>query len=351
MINLPEDYVISKFFQYNYAPKHNTYNNTYQGGCCICKEGDSFGKKKRCYYIPENNNIFCHNCGWSSTPLTWIREVSGKTIAEIIEEVGDCDIKVDILEEITKSTYTTPPRPTNTLPENSINLFDKAQLSYYKDNDIVKQCLQVIRDRMLDVACNRPDSLYVSLTDKVHRNRIIIPFFNEHRDIEFYQTRGVLEKELKTRPKYVSKINAEKTLFNIDKISGDYDSVYIFEGPINAFFVKNSVAVAGITDRGSHMFTKKQQHQIDTTLRLFDKVWVLDSQWIDKASLKKSEILLRNNQNVFIWPENFGKHFKDFNDICILTNRNEINHEFIKKNTFKGLEGVLRLSNIKSKVS
>jgi hypothetical protein len=350
MISLPEEYVISKFFQYTYTPKHNAYNNTYQGGCCICKEGDSFGKKKRCYYIPKNNNIFCHNCGWSSTPITWIREVTGKTISEILSEIGECDTKVDIIEEISKETYVAP-KTSKTLPENSINLFDKAQLSYYKDNPILQKCLDVISSRLLDKGVNRPDSLYVSLTDKVHKNRIIIPFFNESHDIEFYQTRGVLDKELRTRPKYISKINAEKTLFNIDKITGDYDSVYIFEGPINAFFVKNSVAVAGITEKGNHMFTKRQQHQVDTTLKLFDKVWVLDSQWIDNASLKKSEILLRNNQKVFIWPENFGKIFKDFNDICVMTQKNEIKHEFIQKNTFNGLEGVLKLAHIKSKRS
>lgn len=345
MISLPEEYVVSKFFQYAYNPKHNRYNNTYQGGCPVCREGGSLGKKRRCYYIPKNNNIFCHNCGWSSVPFNWVKEVSGKTSIEIINEVKDFsdeDEAVDILEEVVERKVV----QSSTLPKDSINLFDDSQLSYHKDNKIVQACLETIKSRRLDTAINRPDSLYVSLTDQVHKNRLIIPFINESNSIEFYQTRTVLSNDSRTRPKYISKINAEKTLFNINKISGDSKSVFIFEGPLNAFFTKNSVAVAGITERGNAMFTKRQQQQADTTLKWLDKVWVLDSQWLDDASLRKSKILLDNGQKVFIWPEKLGRKFKDFNDICMAGKIDEISADFIEKNTFEGLEGIFKLSYI-----
>ena len=65
-------------------------------------------------------------------------------------------------------------------------------------------------------------------------------------------------------------------------------------------------------------------------------MWILDSQWVDQASLVKSETLLNQGERVFIWPEKFGRKFKDFNDIAI-----------IQKNTFEGLEGIVRLSEIK----
>ena len=41
------------------------------------------------------------------------------------------------------------------------------------------------------------------------------------------------------------------------------------------------------------------------------------------------------------------KRFKDFNDIAIRCNVNEITHSFIQKNTFEGLEGIIKLSEIK----
>ena len=346
MISLPEDYIVEQFFQYSHQPKRNRYNNTYQASCVICREGSgsSFGKKKRCYYIPKNDNIFCHNCGWSGKPFTWIRQVSGKTDTEIIAEVeeytGECDIlpiiDVPIVRKVTEK-----------LPKDSINLSDSQQLKFYGANPIVSACLHLIRSRRLDTAVNRPDNLYLSLTDPVHKNRLVLPFKTEYGDIEFYQSRTILPSDNKTRPKYVSRINAEKTLFNIDKVTNDISSVFVFEGPINAFFTKNSVAVAGITENGSATFTEKQQKQVDTTLKWLDKIWVLDSQWIDTASRKKSETLLLNGEKVFIWPEKFGKQFKDFNDICIKCKIDEISAEFIQKNSFAGLEGIIKLSEIK----
>ena len=211
---------------------------------------------------------------------------------------------------------------------------------------MLRTATQTIKNRRLDTAVNKPDSLYISLVDKVHKNRLVIPFINENKEIEFYQSRTLLDRDNKVKPKYLGRVNAEKTLFNIDRVSSDHNTVYIFEGPLNAFFTKNSVAVAGITERG-RSFTTRQEQQLNNTLKWYDKVWILDSQWVDQASLVKSEALLKQGERVFIWPEKFGKRFKDFNDIAIACSIDEIKWDFIQKNTFEGLEGIVRLSEIK----
>ena len=342
MISLPEDFVVLKFFELGYYPKYNKFNNVYQCSCPICREGKSLGKKRRCYYIPKNENIFCHNCGWSGKPLKWITEVSGHTSADIIQELKEYvpDI-TDIVEEQAPVKVVT-----DTLPKDCINLSDTAQLDFYKNNDMLRTATQTIKNRRLDTAVNKPDSLYISLVDKVHKNRLVIPFINENKEIEFYQSRTLLDRDNKVKPKYLGRVNAEKTLFNIDRVSSDHNTVYIFEGPLNAFFTKNSVAVAGITERG-RSFTTRQEQQLNNTLKWYDKVWILDSQWVDQASLVKSEALLKQGERVFIWPEKFGKRFKDFNDIAIACSIDEIKWDFIQKNTFEGLEGIVRLSEIK----
>ena len=89
MISLPEDFVILKFFELGYYPKYNKFNNVYQCSCPICKEGKSLGKKRRCYYIPKNENIFCHNCGWSGKPLRWIKEVSNCSDTDVVNELKE----------------------------------------------------------------------------------------------------------------------------------------------------------------------------------------------------------------------------------------------------------------------
>lgn len=335
---IPQDYVILKFFELGYYPKFNKYNNTYQCGCPICREGHSLGKKRRCYYIPERDNIFCHNCGWSSKPAKWICEVSKISSSELYDDIKEYvpDVSEVTEEKIKKVT-------TRSLPEDCISLYSQTQLDYYASNSVLHVCLGLLKSRKLDTAINRPTNLYLSLKDKVHKNRLIIPFFNENGDIEFYQSRSLYPKDKK--PRYISKINSEKTLFNINKVDTSKEYVYIFEGPLNAFFVQNSVAVAGITE-GHHIFTARQQDQHDNVLKFQTKIWVLDSQWIDNASLKKSRVLLEQGEKVFIWPEAIGKKFKDFNDIAIAGNKSEIKEEFIQKNTCEGLTGILKLSEI-----
>lgn len=339
MISLPREYVVAKFYEYGRSPIYNKFNNVYQCSCPVCRESL---KKRRCYYLPDNDNVYCHNCGWSSKPWKWIREVSGLTNQQIIDEVKDYDVSVDIgkVEEVREKVQA------STLPEDSINFSDEHQLNYYNDSIIIRACKHIIKSRRLDTAVNRPDNLYVSLKDKVHKNRIVIPFVNEKGEIEFYQTRTVMTSDLKNKPKYLGKVGAEKTLFNIDKVSSDHDKVYIFEGPIDAFFVRNSVAVAGITERG-RSFTKRQEEQLNGTLKWYDKVWILDSQWGDRASMVKSEALLNQGETVFIWPETLGRKYKDFNDLAKAANKDEISWDWIQKNTFQGLEGIVKMSEVK----
>jgi hypothetical protein len=50
---------------------------------------------------------------------------------------------------------------------------------------------------------------------------------------------------------------------------------------------------------------------------------------------------------VFIWPEAIGQKYKDFNDIAIAAKKDEISWEWIKKNTFKGLEGIVKMTEVK----
>ena len=85
MILLPEEFVVTKFLQYAGYAKYKRLANVYEGGCPICREGKSWGSKRRLFYLPKKKIICCHNCGWYSAPLTWIKKVSGLDDIEIIK--------------------------------------------------------------------------------------------------------------------------------------------------------------------------------------------------------------------------------------------------------------------------
>ena len=97
---------------------------------------------------------------------------------------------------------------------------------------------------------------------------------------------------------------------------------------------------------GTTGFDEQQLQQINK-LNLYEKIYVLDNQYCDKAALSKSIILADNNEKVFIWPKEL-KQFKDFNDVCVIGNKNKIKPEFILKNTHSGLKAKLLLTEIKN---
>lgn len=341
---LPEAYIVQKFYQYAGKPKYNRLTKTYQGGCPICREGKSWGKKRRLFYVIKDNFFHCHNCGWHSNPTNWIIEVSSLTFEEVLEESKDYDIlPKDVNEkeinEYVKRIFS------QKLPDDSINLFDDTQLKFYNCNPIVQTAVKYIKDRMLDTACNKPKSLYVSLKDKTHKNRLVIPFWNLNNKIIHYQTRTLLKNDEKFKPKYLSKINSDKSVFNIDKVTEELDKIYIFEGPIDACFAVNGVAVAGITENSSSLYTKLQYDQLNK-FPFHERVIVLDSQWQDQASKNKTKILLDAGGKVFIWPKKLGKRYKDFNELVIDNKINKVPSKIIDENTYTGLMGRVVLSRI-----
>ena len=342
MINVPEQYVVNVLYENVYKISYNKYNKTYNGCCPICKEGDSWGKKKRFYYIPKNELAYCHNCGYSKKPLSFISDVTNKPLHFIINEIKKFDneiVDVKPAEPVTIKNDTS-------LPDDCINLTDISQINYYKDNTIVKLALDLIKNRKLDKAINRPKTFYLSLSDVVHKNRLILPFYNDNGKIIFYQSRGLTKKDLHERPKYLSKVGAERSLYGIQNIDANLDNIFIFEGPIDSYFCQNGIAICGITENSDKMFTTLQKTQI-SKLNLFEKIYVLDNQRLDSASLNKSEHLVNSNNKIFIWPKEL-KQFKDFNDICIAGNKEKINPEFILKNTYSGLKAKLLLTEIKN---
>ena len=327
---IPQEYIIHKFYQYAGYPRLKKSTAVYEGGCCMCREGNSWGRKRRLYFITKDNVICCHNCGWYSSPGDWIKHVTGMSWSEIFRETEEYDI-IPGLENSSEQTIRHEPD----LPHDSIDLFDAHQLRYYSNNKQVKACLDMIASRRLDTAVNRPKSLYVSLNDKTHKNRVIIPFYNVNGKVSHYQSRKISNDHT---PKYLSKTNSEKTLFNVDKLKTP-DHIFIFEGPIDSFFVKDSVAVAGIQDTSRLCFTDSQQSQLDGFV-LSKKIWVLDN---DTTGRDKSKKLLERDECVFIWPRQL-KQFKDINELCVRTKRDEVKREFILDHSYCGMKGLVRLA-------
>ena len=344
MIIVPEEYIAQKIHESVYKVTYSPYNKTFNGCCPFCKEGKSWGKKKRFFYIIEKELAYCHNCGYSKKSLNFLCDLTQNSLQEIINDIkrGDFNVlPVDIQEE-----NETKEINLYTLPQDCINLSDKVQVDYYKDNPAVIAALHVLKTRRLHTAINRPFTFYISLNDKVHKNRLVLPFYDFINNIIFYQSRCLLNKDLKDKPKYLSKVRGEKSVYGIHNIDSKLNNVYIFEGPIDSYFVKNGLAVCGIQENSTNSLTELQNKQLNSLIGM-NRVWCLDNQWCDRSSINKSLILADQEEQIFIWPEELRK-IKDINELCIITNRDSINNSFIDKNTFTGLKAKVLLTKIKN---
>jgi hypothetical protein len=315
MAKIPTQYLINKFYAYSIDPTYRKHDNTYNAGCPVCREGKSLGKKKRLFLYPETNSLYCFNCSKSWSAFTWIVNVCGLSKDEMDSEICSSENFISLDSRLSSMTDKKK-KVLPDLPLDSINLFDTSQVEFYKDHKIVKVALNYIKERRLDIAPNRPVAFYISLTDFLHKNRLCVPFYDKKSKIIFYQTRCLDNKN----PKYLSKSGYEKTVFNFNKIDIDYPYIFIFEGPFDSMFVKNGVAVGGLT------LSKTQNEQL-SEYPFHKRIWVLDNPIFDDASKNKTMDLVNSGEKVFKWPSEMA--YKDFNEMIMFEDLTEISSEKI----------------------
>lgn len=340
-MEIPDSYVVEKFYQYAGKPAQNKISNVHYGCCPICREGKSWGRKKRLFLLDDGQHICCHNCGFYGDVFKFVYEAGGVKYHDVIQEIkqGEFHFLTDVNfanEEETLEIHIPE------LPKNSINLFDKTQVGYYKSNDTIKLALNTLKKRRLFTAINRPKAFYMSLIDPIHKDRICVPFYDENNKIIYYQTRALRKSQ---QPKYLSKTLGARSLFNFNQIDHNMDHVFVFEGMLDSCFVKNGVAVAGITEKSTHVLAPEQQNQIAGLLTQ-EVVWVLDSQWQDRAAHLKTQVLIDMGYKVFLWPEKHGKIYKDFNDMCCGLKVDKVGHKWILENSFTKPTANVRFSMI-----
>lgn len=347
---LPEDYVTRKFYEYGYKVKQQGSN--YCCCCPVCREGNSWGKKQRCWWLVKRNLIYCFNCGHGFSPFNWIKTVSGLSGSEIRKEVqgGNYDIiDLDAVDRKEQYEIDYTPFDVDSLPSDPIDLYNNLQLEYYHGNSVVQKCLSYISERRLDTAVNAPEHLYLSLTDHIHKYRLVFPFYDAYNNVSFYQSRSFGGNpdptDEREKIRYMGKVGATKTIFNFNKIDNSICNVYVFEGPIDCCFVKNGIAVAGISAGEKVDFTPDQSDQINSLSLLHELVWVLDSQWIDNTSLEKTKKLLELGEKVFIWPENYGRKYKDFNEMAVDMKLDEIPQYLLEQNIASSLDDYMNIYN------
>ncbi len=157
--------------------------------------------------------------------------------------------------------------------------------------------------------------------------RIIIPFKDKEGNLFGYQGRSLAPK---AKLRYITIMLDEEhpKIFGLDKIQDD-KPVYIVEGPFDATFLSNSVAMAGS----------------DADVRTFgwnNYIWVFDNEPRNKEIVNRISKVIDRGDKVVIWPKKIQE--KDINDMFLAGHDVQ---NMVDSNVYAGLEATLKLNDWK----
>jgi hypothetical protein len=164
---------------------------------------------------------------------------------------------------------------------------------------------------------------------KYDEPRLLIPFFDKEKQMHAFQGRS-LDKNNKTR--YITIVNDDRKpkVWGLDDV--DFNKkIYVFEGPLDAMFVPNSIATAG--------------GDLVSTIKDFPKknlVIVYDNEPRSKETKQKLVKCVISGYNIVVWPSNLNA--KDVNDMVLAGSSPEFVRYIIDTHTYSDLRAKLALN-------
>ena len=154
--------------------------------------------------------------------------------------------------------------------------------------------------------------------------RLIIPFLNKDKQMFGFQGRAFDSKSLR----YITIMLDENQskVFNLDSVNLD-EQHFVLEGPIDAMFVKNSIAMAG--------------QSIDWSLCNENSVFIFDNEPRNDVTCKKVKQAIDKGFGVVILPDYIKQ--KDINDIVMSYKGIDID-ALLRDNVYSGLKAEIRFT-------
>jgi len=265
----------------------------------------------------------CHNCG------------VGRTLPNFLKDQAP-DLHDEYIMERYKSGTTGKgsyvPKPKFKKP-----VFKKqGELTKVSDLNIEHPAYQYIVGRNInpslfyftDQFCTWVNTQKPTFTDiKKDHPRIIIPFIDAEKKWFGFQGRSLNPKD---KMRYITVMLDENRpkIFGLDNID-ETKPIYITEGPFDATFLDNSVAMAGsdVDPRSYHWS---------------DYIWVYDNEPRNREIVNRISKSIDRGEKVVIWPNNTKE--KDINDMVMAGHNVQ---SLVELNTYQNIEAQIKFTEWK----
>jgi transcription elongation factor Elf1 len=306
--------------------------------CPICGDSKKNPLKARGFvYQLQNGLIYkCHNCGYSSNLGNLIKHLDPMLYNEYVLEryKTNTEKHVDHVDFFDTTIQVNPEPVLSDSILDSLSRVDRLPdghiaKEYVRDRKIPedKWSLLYYADKFKEWS-NKNKQQFEAKTDSP---RLVIPFFNKHGKCFMYQGRAFDDEQ----PKYIAvKIDeSEEKVYGLDRV--DYSKrVYAVEGPIDAIFLPNTVAVGGAG------FDIPYTRSIKSNITL-----VMDNEPRNKEIVKQLGKYVQAGYSICMWPDTVKE--KDINEMVLAGKSIESIMETINTNTFTGLSAQLRFNDWK----
>ena len=299
--------------------------------CPYCGDSKKNKNKTRGYIFQvKGDHVFkCHNCGITRSFSNFLKDHVPHVYDEYVMErykegtIGKNVPKPDLTQFISKPKF--EKKTIDLEPLSCLNNFHVAK-KYILDRGIPENKL----DRLFYCPnfkewTNTQKHTFSDTTND--EERIIIPLNSSDGNLIGFQGRSLSPK---AKMRYITVMLDEDApkLYGLDHINKN-ETIYIVEGPLDSFFLENSVAMCGS----------------DVDIRSFgwsDYIWVYDNEPRSRQITDKISRSIDAGDAVVIWPRSIKE--KDLNDM-VTSGINVKN--VIQSNVYQGLKAKLQLSNWK----
>lgn len=336
-------------------------SDSYSFRCPFCGDSKKMRSKKRGSIFTKEDKTFynCYNCSKSLTFMSFLQEIDVNVYNEY---------KLSVFKSKTSSTRTQRQEDDNILKKaSSVDVEDRIKQNYLKNCkqissikpddllfDVKQYCInRKIPEEYFDrlYACddiNKLTSIIPKYKDSVYwqnSKMLVIPFFKSDNEYDYIQCRN-LEGDVASYLRYITleiKPDAIK-LWGLDRIDW-HKPIRVLEGPIDAMFVDNSLALAGASVTKAFDYITMRQLQETGKIDRSNIVVCFDHDYKSNKQVK-DQLLARVDEgySVLVYDKNFTT--KDMNAIVLKGWSRHSLQEYILSRTFKGLRAKLELSKL-----
>ena len=301
----------------------------YNFRCPYCGDSQKRKNKARGYLFKIKNNFTykCHNCG------------VGRSLANFLKDQDIHLYEQYIMEKFKegktgKGTATPSPKFDFKEPKFVKRDTDLEKISSLNNSHPARVYLEQRGIEDLDYFYFCPK--FKEWTNKQKKTfdtlrqdspRIIIPFKDKAGNLFGYQGRSLAPKA-KIRYITIMLDEDQPKIFGLDRVNTD-EPIYIVEGPFDATFIKNSVAMAGS----------------DVDIRTFgwsNHIWIFDNEPRNREIVARISKAISRGDQVVIWPKNIQQ--KDINDMHLAGHDVQT---LVQSNVYQGLQATLKFNDWK----